>query len=234
MPDELTEVESADQIVITLHEEQDQGVFLRSVDLFVSEMKIRFSARATSVLEDVFQSDLAKLIREICGSSTMAKQIVNVPDFRLRIRGLAIDGYTLLVHTLDNGMRQFILRLKKATGNALALFKNTDRAGEGLALFSAGIAGGNGNQVGTERLFDEMLSHIYLPLVNLNTYLKNVLDGERPGNANQLGSSVVQLKTKAEVLQFAFDRLISEMMLDRFTEPKLETAQAKAIEQRVN
>jgi len=29
----------------------------------------------------------------------------------------------------------------------------------------------------------------------------------------------VQLKTKAEVLQFAFDRLISEMMLEKFTTP---------------
>ena len=126
-------------------------------------------------------------------------------------------------------LRQFILRLKHATGNPLAMFKDSGRGGEGLSLFSASLAGGDRRQVGSERLFDEMLSHIYLPLVNLNNYMKNVLDGERSDGTDQLGASVVQLKTKAEVLQFAFDRLISEMMLERYTEPNAERATIPAI-----
>ncbi len=213
------QVDSTDQIVITLHEEEGSDVFIRSVDLFISSMKVRFSARSTSSVEAVFENEFADLIRRICGSSTLAKQVINVPDFVLRVRGLVIQGYTLLVHTLDNGMRQFIIRLKQATGNALALFRPNSESGHGLSMFSGGPVNGNGCDQQSERLFDEMLSNLYLPLVNLNSYLKHVLDGDRTGATDQLGSSIVQLKTKAEVLQFAFDRLISEIMLEKYTTP---------------
>ena len=221
MAQEVAEAESMDQIVITLHEKEESDVFIRSVDLFISSMKVRFSARSVSSVESVFEVEFADLIRQICGSSTLSKQVINVPDFVLRIRGLAIKGYTLLVHTLDNGMRQFIVRLKHATGNALALFRSNESSEqEGLSMFSAHPIS-NGHDPRSDRLFDEMLSHLYLPLVNLNTYLKHVLDGtgERDRPTDQLGSSIVQLKTKAEVLQFAFDRVISEVMLEKYTEP---------------
>jgi len=217
------QADSTDQIVITLHEEEGSDVFIRSVDLFISSMKVRFSARSSSSVEAVFESEVADLIRQICGSSTLAKQVINVPDFVLRVRGLAIQGYTLLVHTLDNGMRQFIIRLKQATGNALALFRPNGESGHGLSMFSAGAVNGSSGDLQSNRLFDEMLSNLYLPLVNLNSYLKHVLDGERNGAPDQLGSSIVQLKTKAEVLQFAFDRLISEVMLEKYTSPNEAT-----------
>ena len=86
-------------------------------------------------------------------------------------------------------------------------------------MFQAGIVGKNGEQTNSDQLFDQMLSQLYLPLVNLNSYLRNVLDGQNPGRKEDLGSSIVQLKTKAEVLQFAFDRVISEMVLDKYTRP---------------
>ncbi|MEM7061069.1 MAG: hypothetical protein AAF557_26110 [Pseudomonadota bacterium] len=228
----IDQAESTDQIVITLHEEEGSDVFIRSVDLFISSMKVRFSARSTSSVESVFQNEFADLIRRICRSSTLAKEVINVPDCALRAGGLAIRGYTLLVHTLDNGMRQFILRLKQATGNALALFRPSDTPGQGLSMFSTGLVNSNGTDVRSNRLFDEMLSHIYLPLVNLNSYLKHVLDGERNGSPDQLGSSIVQLKTKAEMLQFAFDRLISEVMLDKYTKPTEPELVPAMLEQR--
>lgn len=213
------QADSTDQVVITLHEEEGSDVFIRSVDLFISSMKVRFSARSTSSVEAVFESEFADLIRRICGSSTLAKQVINVPDFVLRVRGLTISGYTLLVHTLDNGMRQFIIRLKQATGNALALFRPNTETGHGLSMFTADTENGGGGDQQSNRLFDEMLSNLYLPLVNLNSYLKHVLDGDRADATDQLGSSIVQLKTKTEVLQFAFDRLISEVMLEKYTMP---------------
>ena len=90
-----------------------------------------------------------------------------------------------------------------------------------MSIFSTKLLDEQEHEIKSDRLFDEMLSHLYLPLVNLNNYLKHVLDGgQRHAGKDQLESSVVQLKTKAEVLQFAFDRLISEMMLHKYTHPK--------------
>lgn len=216
---ELAKQDTSDQIVIMLEETQNRGLRVRAIDVHVSAMKVRFSANRANSVEDVFQNDAAQLVRSICDAAPHTKQIVNVPDFCLRIRGLTIDGYTVLVETTQAGVRQIEVRLNRAIGNALALFKISPSADAGLSLFKSRIVSGPSHQIDSDRLFDEMLSHLYLPLVNLNAYLRQVLDGQINGRGESFSSSVVQLKTKAEVLQFAFDRLISEMMLDKFTDP---------------
>ncbi|MEM6663107.1 MAG: hypothetical protein AAF666_13120 [Pseudomonadota bacterium] len=222
MANDVIDADPNDKIVITIHESAERdGLIVRSIELFVSAMKIRFSAHQSNTVEDVFQDDISGLLRSICASAESAKQIINVPDFCLRLRGLAIDGYTLLVHTMENGMRQFIVRMRRAVGNALALFKVSSGTDSGLSLFTSKLVGSSAHDLQPDRLFDEMLSHVYLPLVNLNNYLKDVLDGKQACQTNGLGGSIVQLKTKAEVLQFAFDRLISEMTVTQFAAPKL-------------
>lgn len=220
MPDELVESEikdQKDQIVITLHETPEKELSLRSVDVFVPSMRVRLTTPTTDQIESVFHRDVAELIRRICGSANMPKQIINVPDFTLRFRGLAIRGYTLLVHTLEDGMRQFIVRLKRGVGNALALFRQTNTAQPGLNVLGGDDNTSDAHKARSGRLFDEMLSQLYLPLVNLNSYLRNALDKGEHDRESGIASSVVQLKTRAEMLQFAFDRLISEMMLEKYT-----------------
>ncbi len=219
MLEELVETDQKDQIVLTLNDGPDLDLQIRSIDLFVGAMKVRFSTQRFSQIEETLQTDIARMIREICASSTQRKQIINVPDFCLRIRGLVVRGYTLMVSTLENGLRQFILRLKQATGNAFALFSMQADERRGLVFADSELMVRSDQQIDSNRLFDEMLSHLYLPLTNLNTFLRGALDGERRCKTEELSHSVVQLKTKAEVLQFAFDRLISEMMLEKYTGP---------------
>lgn len=210
---EVAEADQKDQIVITLHESERSDLCVRSVDVFAAPMKVRVSAQSQKNLESVFHREIAEMIRRMCEAATLAKQIINVPDFALRFRGLAIKGYTLLVHTMENGLRQFIVRLKRGMGNALALFKSWGAQEDGLSI----VPISNQQGVNSDRLFDEMLSHLYLPLVNLNNFLKGALESRSNHGSEDLATSVVQLKTKAEVLQFAFDRLISEMMLEKYT-----------------
>ena len=216
MPDELVEVDVKDQIVITIHETPTKELSLRSVDLFAPAMRVRLSTPTTDKIENVFHAEVADLIRTICATATEPKQVINVPDFVIRIRGLALRGYTLLVHTLEDGMRQFIVRLKRGVGNALALFREMDIPKNGLKIFGDQPAENADDHAKVGRLFDEMLSHLYLPLVNLNNYLRHSLESDGGTVDTGLDSSVVQLKTKAEILQFAFDRLISEVMLEKY------------------
>ena len=179
-------------------------------------MKLRVSARQRKSLESIFHDEIAEMIRRICAAATLAKQIINVPDFALRIHGLVIQGYTLLVHTMENGLRQFIVRLRRSVGNAMALFREWNEPHTGLTFQPNGDTEGGAANIGAQRLFDEMLSHLYLPLVNLNTFLQHALESRDDGRGPEFSSSVVQLKTKAEVLQFAFDRVISEVMLKKY------------------
>jgi hypothetical protein len=222
MLEEMVEHDQRDQIIITLHSAPEQDLALRSVDLHAGAMRVRFSSAKTDQIEDLLHRDFAKLIRQICSGATMRKQIFNVPDFCMRIRGLAVKGYTLMVNTMENGMRQFIIRLKQATGNAMALFSKATTGNKGLLILDDGVLDRSSIQIDPNRLFDEMLAHLYLPLTNLNNYLRATLDGERSANTRDLSHSVVQLKTKAEVLQFAFDRLISEKMLEKFAGPEAD------------
>ncbi len=227
MLEEIVEHDQRDQIVITLHGEPEQDLTLRSIDLHAGAMRVRFSSAKTDRIEDLLHQDFAKLVRQICSGITMKKQIFNVPDFCMRIRGLAVKGYTLMVNTLENGMRQFILRLKEAKGNAMALFSKASSNNQGLMILDDHVLQNSSIQIDPNRLFDEMLAHLYLPLSNLNSYLRATLDGHRSGKPEEFSHSVVQLKTKAEVLQFAFDRLISERMLEKFTGPEGEYVEGK-------
>ena len=102
--------------------------------MFSNPMKLRVSARNQNSLEAIFHGEIAEMIRKICQGATLAKQIINVPDFALRVHGLMIRGYTLLVHTMENGMRQFIVRLRRSVGNALALFREWNEPGTGLTF----------------------------------------------------------------------------------------------------
>lgn len=219
MRDELVETEIKNQkdlIVITLHETPEKELSLRSVDMLIPSMQVRMSTPKPDKIEHVFHRDVAAMIRQICESATLTKQIINVPDFCLRFRGLAIRGYTLLVHTLEDGMRQFTVRLKHSVGNAMALFRPVENDSTGLSILGAGSHTSDLHRIRSGRLFDEMLSNLYLPLVNLNNYLRSALDGKAPNKDRGVETSVVQLKTRAEMLQFAFDRLISEMMLEKY------------------
>ncbi|MEM7744898.1 MAG: hypothetical protein AAF409_14415 [Pseudomonadota bacterium] len=217
---ELAEADPKNQIVITLHEAEGHRLNVRAVEMFIAPMRMRLSTTSVDTLDTVFHREIAETLRRVCAGATLAKQIINVPDFVLRFRGLSIRGYTLLVHTMEDGVRQFIVRLKRGVGNALALFRSWDTNEAGLSILPANSTN---KQIDSGQLFDEMLSHLYLPLINLNNYLRQSLDGRQDMHGAGIGSSVVQLKTKAEVLQFAFDRLISEMMLDKYARPQGET-----------
>ncbi len=229
MLDEMVEHNHRDQIVITLHGSAELDLVLRSVDVYAGAMKVRVSSARTDKIEDLMHRDFAKLVRQICSGIPIKTQVLNVPDFCMRLRGLAVKGYTLMVNTLENGMRQFILKLKDATGNALAMFSHASSGQQGLLILDGDVLNNPSLQIDPNGLFDEMLSHLYLPLTNLNSYLRATLDGQKDAKVEQFSHSIVQLKTKAEVLQFAFDRLISEMMLEKFTGP-LESTNPEAIE----
>jgi hypothetical protein len=226
---DLIEAQPGDQITIALAEEPGGVLRPLSIDLQVSSLHVVFSARKASSIDRVFSAEFARTIRGICLALAPETQVVNAPDFRMRMRGLAVEGYTLFAQALEDGLRRFTLRLRSATGNAFALFKLSGPEDEGLSLFHGEVLRGVDQRVGADRLFDEMLAHLYLPLVNLNTYLRSVLDGQRSCSSEQFSASAVQLKARAENLQFAFDRLISELMVERVSAPDVRPPEDYAL-----
>lgn len=208
---------ATDEILIVLDRIDPHSPTVRVIELSLSMVRIRFATATPHELDQVFRRDLASIVRSICDGAAHAPGTIEQPEFCLRLGGLVLEGYSLATSTSKSGVRRIHLRISHATGNALGIFRAPASSEAGLALFTARILARPEDRADSERLFDEMLSQLYLPLVNLNAYLRHMLDGSTPGQGESLSHSVVQLKTRAETLQFAFDRLIAEKMVDRYT-----------------
>ena len=218
MANDVPADETTDQIVVHLEELGAQQLGVRAIELSVSSVMVRFSAPQAHGLDETFQPQFGGIIRSICDGAAHSQGILQRPDFCLRQRGLTLEGYEVSQNLNDAGTRNFRLKFHRATGNALSVFRLSSRTDTGISLFTPRILSGPENQMSSQRLFDDMLSQLYLPLVNLNAYLRHVLDGSTPQRGEPLSHSVVQLKTRAETLQYAFDRLIADMMMSRFSE----------------
>jgi hypothetical protein len=228
---ELKDTKATDQITIALTEDASGALRPLSIDLEVSSLHVVFSARQASTIDRIFKADFARALRGICLAVGPDTQIVNAPEFRMRVCGLVLEGYTLLANTLDDGLRRFTIRLGRVTGNGLALLDvyGADKEAADLPLFQSEVLRGLDRPINADRLFDEMLAHLYLPLVNLNSYMRSVLDGQNSCSAEAFSASAVQLKARAEHLQFAFDKMISELMVARVSPPEALPIQSYAL-----
>lgn len=211
---DTSEPTSADHITIALADEPRGALRPLSIDLHVGALHAVFSARQAKTIDEIFQPDFARTVRDICLAVAPDTHIVNAPDFSIRIHGLGVEGYTLVCQTLEDGFRRFTIRLRRATGNPLAVLK-LGADGEASSAAVGEMLREIDGRVGADRLFDGMLAHLYLPLVNLNSYLRTVLDGQRDCPGEQYSISAVQLRARTEILQYAFDRLIAELMVAR-------------------
>lgn len=219
MPKAPIDIDTADQIVLMIEETSRDQFCVRAIDLHITAMKIRFSADRTNLVEEVFQSDAASLVRSICIAALRDREIDLQSLCPVEICGLAVSDIGASISRSDQELRQVDVRLRVALGNVIALFRASPSEKSGLSLFKSRIIAGPGHQLDSDRLLDDMLSQLYLPLVNLNAFLRQLLEGQSEAPKEALASSVIQLKTKAEVLQFAFDRLISGMVIDNLAAP---------------
>jgi hypothetical protein len=228
---EFTETKPTDQITIALAEDASGALRPLSIDLEACSLQVVFSARQAGTIDRVLNADFARTIRSICLGLPPDMQVVNAPEFRTRACGLVIEGYTALANTLEDGLRRFTVRLGRVSGNGLAVLDASDpeQDGEAISLFRSEMLRGLDRQIDADRLFDEMLAHLYLPLVNLNSYMRSVLDGQASCSAEDFSASAVQLKARAEHLQFAFDRMISELMVQRVSPPEPTPMQSFAL-----
>jgi hypothetical protein len=222
MQAEFTDTKPTDQITIALAEDASGALRPLSIDLEANSLQVVFSARQAGTIDRVLNADFARTIRGICLGLPPDTAVVNAPEFRTRTCGLVIEGYTALANTLEDGLRRFTIRLGRVSGNGLAVLGAGDPDGDGAAisLFRNEVLRGLDRHIEADRLFDEMLAHLYLPLVNLNSYMRSVLDGQSSCSAEDFSASAVQLKARAEHLQFAFDRMISELMVQRVSPPE--------------
>ena len=206
-----------EQVVIRLEETTPRILGVRAIDLSVSSVLVRLGSVDAHGVDQVFQSDIARVVRSICDGAAHRTGETDHPDFCLRIKGLTIEHSTISVSIGEDGLRRFTLRFRECSGNVLAIFRLSPRQETGMALFTPRILSGPEDQLTSDKLFDDMLAQLYLPLLNLNSYLGRLLDGTTGDRGVSLSNSVVQLKARAEVMQFAFDSLISGMMVERFT-----------------
>ena len=219
MPKPPIELDSTNQIVLMLEQVSHDTFSVNAIDLHVGAMKIRFSADRQNDLVDVFNRDAAALIRTLSVGALRNRADCDLELGPVEICGVTIRSLSAAISRTDHGVPQIDLRLDATRGNVIALFRITPSSDTGLSLFRSRVLSGPGCHLDSDQLLDDMLSQLYLPLVNLNAFLRQLLDGQLEAPKEALAASVIQLKTKAEVLQFAFDRLLSGMVIDNLAAP---------------
>lgn len=209
MPGTETAFETQESISITLQEVAEGDLRVRAVDIMMHEMKLRLSTRNTSNVDMVFHPELAAALRSICDNASAGRQIVHVPEYFLEMNSLVVRGYTLMVHRVTDGLRQFIVLLKDVAGFALDLLDFSSFGESGLSLHPLPRPGAHGGAPDHGPMVDEMLGHLYLPLSNLNAFLDDHFASGRPANTERVSGMLLALKTKIELFQFAFGAMLS-------------------------
>ena len=198
---------AGDQIVISLRDAAE-GLTVAHVDLTVNGLETRITGGGHRTVESVFRAAFAQHVRAICLAASTTRQVLYMPDYEVRLGGLELRGYTLRIDADGTSGRRLALRMRRLAGDAMAVFRSDS---DTIAVPTARIAGGGD----AERLFNEMLSQVYLPLADLNRYLDGIFGGNRTPEPEQLTASILRFKTKAEALQFAFERLIGDVTAKR-------------------
>jgi hypothetical protein len=208
------EAEPADQLYISLDEDDAAHLRIKTVGIVSGKMRVNFAPIEASELTEVLHPAIAQEILRICSVASGAKHLLSKPDFMLRAGGAVLHGYALLVSTDESGKRSFNLRFRKLTGTALAIFRTEIRTSGSLAVLNDDAPRNLPHMQASTRLYDQMLSELYVPLANLTGYLKQTSKTLSEEQQPCFQGSVAHLKARAELLQHAFDRLITEMTLD--------------------
>lgn len=208
------EAKPADQLYISLEEDSAANLRVNTVGIVSGKMRVNFAPLEASELSEVLHPAIAQEIQRICSIASGSKHLLSKPEFMLRAGGAVLHGYALLVSSDPSGRRSFNLRFRKLTGTALAIFRTEIRTSGSLAVLNEDKAKTMPSGQSSTRLYDQMLSELYVPLANLTGYLKQTSKALSAEEQPSFQGSVAHLKARAELLQHAFDRLITEMTLD--------------------
>lgn len=206
MSQEVAEAKQAEQVVISLSTGAHGDTRVVAVNLTVNAMRICLNALQARSVRAVFRSEVAELIEQVSAWPASCYTAARVLGPSLRCGTLNIIGYSF-EGRMEEGRKAVTVRLFHTEGNAMSLFRD---------IAQDDVPAPGPAQLGEcERLFEEMVSQLYLPLADLNVFLNQPVPEPSDDHVLHLTNTVVHLKTRADRLKRAFDRLITQVRTDK-------------------
>ncbi|MEM7422192.1 MAG: hypothetical protein AAF334_00635 [Pseudomonadota bacterium] len=215
--------EQSELISITLGRFSDGRFIVKAVDFLSHSLKLRLSTGTEETPDAILNRRLASDLTLLCGKYSDRRQVISLPDYTLDLGALMVRGITILVHRVVDGSRQFVVRLRQATGYALTILNLSRTTGSELS-FEAPEAGARVGRTGQDdTLLMQMLEKLYMPLCDLNTYINDRLESGQRLDGPALDRSLTALKTRMELFQFAFENVIRSQNGGRAALPHRQT-----------
>ena len=151
-----------EKLVINLWKNPDGTLFARSVEIIDKISRVRFSFNADCTIETVFNSRIMCELQTIVDKMSEKRGILAMPDLRLNLKDLVLEGCRVLVTAAEDGIETIMVRFVKYFGRVLSLFRDGFSHRDCLA----------------ESAVDQAVSaleKVYMPLRNFSIYLDDLL-----------------------------------------------------------
>ncbi len=151
-----------EKLIINLWKNPDGAIFARSVEIVDKISRVRFSFNADCVIESVFDTRAMSEIRDIVDRTTEQRGILMLPDLRINLKDLILEGCRVMVTAAEDGIETIMVRFVKYFGRVLSLFRDGFSHRDCLADSAVDQA-------------ISALEKVYLPLRNFSVYLDDLL-----------------------------------------------------------
>ena len=158
----IPRAQTPEKLIINLWKNPDGAIFARSVEIIDKISRVRFSFNADCLIDSVFDGRAMQEIREIVGRTADQRGILMMPDLRINLRDLVLEGCRVMVTAAEDGIETIMIRFVKYFGRVLSLFRDGFSHRDCLA----------------ENAVDQAISaleKVYMPLRNFSTYLDDLL-----------------------------------------------------------
>ena len=154
--------QTTEKLVINLWKNPDGAIFARSVEIMDKVSRVRFSFNADCMIESVFNSRAMHEIRAIIDRMADRRGILALPDLRIDLKDLVLEGCRVLVTAAEDGIETIMVRFVRYFGRVLSLFQDGFSHRDCLADTAVDQA-------------VSALEKVYMPLRNFSVYLDDLL-----------------------------------------------------------
>lgn len=154
--------DTSEKLVVNLWREPDGRLFARSVEIVDRISSVRFSFNSDCMIDRIFDR---RALSEICGIVARVaspRGVLMLPDLRIDLKGLVLEGCRVLVTTAEDGIETIMVRFTSYFGRVLSLFRDGFQQRSGLS----------------ENAVDQAISaleKVYMPLRKFSVYLDDLL-----------------------------------------------------------
>lgn len=126
LPDHIepTQESRSRRFVVNLQVREQEGPQVRSCEVVSAEYRNRTTFQGSCGVDDVFEENVARGLRECLNALSLEAEVVSLPEFFIETPGLILAGAHIMSSIAPDGMVAIILRFQLMIGGVACAFKS--------------------------------------------------------------------------------------------------------------